>query len=107
MPGRVTARAGERLSGGMASPPPKLEDLVDFPDRFTFRVVAAEADGLADRCGRHVAAAIGRPVESVTEKPSSKGNWRAVRVVAVVHSADEIRAAYAALQAEPGVKMLL
>jgi len=91
----------------MANPPPELEDLVDFPDRFTFRVVAAEAPGLADRCGRHVADALGRPVEGVTEQPSSKGNWRAVRVVAIVRSADEIRAAYAALKAEPGVKMLL
>jgi hypothetical protein len=91
----------------MATPPPKLEELIDFPDHFTFRVVAAEAEGLADRSGRHVAAAIGRPVESVTEKPSSRGNWRSVRVVAIVHSAAEIRAAYAALQREPGVKMLL
>lgn len=91
----------------MSQKTPELEELVEFPATFTFRVVAADADGLADRCAAHVRDAIGREITELNEQPSKKGNYRSVRVVAMVESADEIRAAYAALKAEPGVKMLL
>lgn len=91
----------------MSQKTPELEELVDFPSRFTFRVVAASAEGLAERCAGHVRLAIGREISEVIERPSAKGSYRAVRVVAVVESADEIRAAYAALGTEPGIKLLL
>ena len=86
---------------------PPLEELVDFPAPFTFRILAANLPGLAKRCAMRVEEAIGREVEDLEEHPSSKGNWRSVRVKVTAESADEIRDAYQSLQNEPGVMMLL
>lgn len=86
---------------------PPLEDLVEFPSTFTFRVVATSSDGLADRAAALVSDAVGRSHDTVEEQPSKNGNYRSVRVAVLVESAEEIRAAYAALKTIPGVKMLL
>jgi putative lipoic acid-binding regulatory protein len=91
----------------MTEDTPKLEELVEFPADFTFRVVAADAHGLAERLRALVAGVVGREPHGVSEQPSRKGNWRSVRITARVESADEIRAAYAALKEVPGVRMLL
>lgn len=87
--------------------PPKLEDLVEFPTTFTFRVVAADAPGLTARCRELVEETLGRPVVHTEEKASKNGNFRSVRISAVVVEAQEIRSAYQALGSVEGLKLLL
>lgn len=84
-----------------------LDELIEFPTSFTFRAVAATLPGLPQACAEAVEKAIGRPVDGVSQKPSSKGKWTSVRVTAEVHNPDEVLAGYAALKAIDGVKMTL
>ena len=86
---------------------PPLEELVEFPSVFTFRVVAAAAHDLADRCAALVSEAVGRAHDALHQQPSKNGNYHSVRVAIRVESADEIRAAYTALKTVDGVKLLL
>jgi len=74
---------------------------------FTFRVVAAHQENLAERCATLIADAIGRAHNALNEQPSKNGNYRSVRVAVRVEHAEEIRAAYAALKTISGLKMLL
>lgn len=87
----------------MSDTHPQLEDLVDFPTPWTFRAVGATTPTLLDQCAGAVAHSVGRGVEQIDSQPSSKGRWTAVRVKVMVESADEVRAAYAALKAVEGV----
>ncbi len=87
----------------MADDVPQLEDLVEFPTPWTFRAVGATTPALSSQCRQAVEASTGRAVVDLDSKPSSKGRWTAVRVKVVVQSADEVRAAYAALRGVEGV----
>jgi putative lipoic acid-binding regulatory protein len=87
--------------------PPRFEDLVEFPVLFVFRAVgAAEAD-FPGRCVAALTAALGRPPTSHELRPSAGGRFVGVHLGAMVASADELRAVYAALQALEGVRVVL
>jgi putative lipoic acid-binding regulatory protein len=86
----------------------KLEELLDFPAVFTFRVMAHASPALRALCQDTVERTLGHPAQQVTEHPSASGKFSSIRVTTVVVSADEIRAAYAALKdTVPNLKMLL
>ena len=87
--------------------PNSLDQLIEFPTSFTFRAVAATLPGLPQACAAAVEQALGRPVEELTEQPSSKGKWTSVRVTIEVQNADEVLSGYSALKAVDGVKMTL
>jgi putative lipoic acid-binding regulatory protein len=92
----------------MSTDEPKLEELLEYPCSFTFRVVASASQGLEQRCRDLVEGELGRPAVQCEHQPSKKGSYASVRVTAVVLSADEIRAAYQALKGGvQGIKMLL
>ena len=84
-----------------------LDELLEFPCSFTFRVVAVDQPGLADHCQQAVERALGRQAGCVTHQPSRSGRYGTVRVEATVHQADEITRAYGALRSVDGLKMLL
>ncbi len=84
-----------------------LDQLLEFPCEFTFRVVAKHRDDLSEWCQHKVEQALGRPVDRVQLQPSRAGAYSAVRVVATVHEPAEVRRAYGALGALEGLKMLL
>jgi putative lipoic acid-binding regulatory protein len=80
-----------------------LREQHEFPGLFHFRVVVLpEARGA-------VLVAMGPfgEVVEVQEKPSTKGNYLAMRVSVRVAGAEEVVAAYEALQGLPGFKMAL
>ncbi len=92
----------------MSTSEPQLEELLEYPCSFTFRVVASASEGLDGRCRALVEGTLGRPALQAVLQPSAKGNYSSVRVTAVVLSADEIRAAYQALKGGiSDIKMLL
>lgn len=91
----------------MANPPPKLEDLMDFPSVFTFRVMGEATDTLPDRCSAALTGALERPPEHVELRESSAGRYLAVRLGARVDTPDQIYAVYAALRAVEGVRLVL
>lgn len=91
----------------MAQPPPKLEDLVEFPAAFTFRVMGQASDDLPDRCAAALSAALGQAPDSVELRESAQGRYLAVRLGATVTSAEQIYAAYAALRGVEGVRLVL
>ena len=86
---------------------PPLEDLLEFPTAFTFRVVATERDTLESEVVGIVAGVLDRSALQVRRQPSSKGSFTSIRVTAVVTTANEIRQVYADLQAIDGLHMLL
>jgi len=87
--------------------PPRLEELVDFPAPFTFRIVAKHSSSLRDRCQQLVEQTLGRPAEDVREQPSKKGAFVSIRVAVTVENAEEIRSVYQALQSVEGLQLLL
>jgi uncharacterized protein len=84
-----------------------LDQLLEFPAAFTFRVVALERQDLREHCQRTVEQILGRPVERVDEQPSRSGRYRTVRLAVTVHEGAEITRSYEALRDLEGVKMLL
>ena len=86
---------------------PPLEELLDYPALFTFRVVASVRDDLEDEVRGIVLRILDRPVTKVSRRPSSKGAFLSVRVSVMVTCAAEIRSVYAALHEIEGLKMLL
>ncbi len=85
----------------------RFEELLTFPCLFVFRVVAHTGEETKRACEAALLAVLSRPAEGVEVKPSSKGNYQAIRIGVTVISADEIRALYAALNAVEGVRMVL
>jgi len=86
---------------------PSIDDLVDFPSVFTFRVVAGATDSLAGNVQSIVENSLERPAMNVGEQASSGGKFSSVRVTATVLDANEIQRTYEALQKVPNLKMLL
>ena len=84
-----------------------LDELLEFPCSFTFRVVAATASGLEERCTSLVEAQLGRALDEVGSRLSKEGNWCSVRLQATVRCGEEITGSYQALRDVPGLKMLL
>jgi putative lipoic acid-binding regulatory protein len=86
---------------------PPIEELLELPCSFTFRVVAAASPGLTERCVAAVEGVLGRPVDHVYDQGSRSGRYSTVRVEATLHEAREMTEAYEALGTVPGLKMLL
>jgi putative lipoic acid-binding regulatory protein len=91
----------------MSEEKPSLEELIEFPATFTFRAVADTSPDIIDLCEQAVSNALGRKVMQTASNPSKNGRFCSVRVTATVISADEIRAAYAAIHALDGIRMML
>ena len=87
--------------------PSTLDELLDFPTVFVFRVMGPADQGLDAACRAAVTDLLGRPPEGVEVRPSSKGTWCSVRVGTTVVSADEVERLYQALRGIDGVRMVL
>jgi putative lipoic acid-binding regulatory protein len=86
---------------------PTLEELLEFPNTFTFRVVAAHREDLQGEVREMVERLLDRPAVHVSCQPSSKGAFMSIRVSVVVTTAHEIRSVYAELNTIDGLRMLL
>jgi putative lipoic acid-binding regulatory protein len=86
---------------------PSIDDLVDFPSVFTFRVVARATDALKGQVREIVEQCLERPAMNVGIQASSSAKFASIRVTVTVVDADEIRNTYAALKNVPDLKMLL
>jgi putative lipoic acid-binding regulatory protein len=86
---------------------PSIDDLVDFPSVFTFRVVARASESLLGQVKEIVEKRLERPAMNVGLQSSSAATFASVRVTVTVLDADEIRDTYAALKEIPDLKMLL
>lgn len=84
-----------------------LDQLLEFPASFTFRVVAEERADLCQCCTQVVEGILGRPIERVVEQPSKSGRYRTVRLTVIVQDGQEVTRSYEALQGLAGVRMLL
>ena len=78
-----------------------------FPARVTLRVMAEGSDDLVDRCVAVVERCLDKAVLSVETRDPAKGTYVAVRLGVSVDSADELRAATAALKEQEGVRVVL
>lgn len=67
-----------------------------FPGSFRFRVVVrtGETAGVVSA----IAAAVGEPAETITERPSRKGTYVSLRVQTPVQSAQQVLDVYAVLK---------
>jgi uncharacterized protein len=106
----VCGRLLRGYSCGMSDSTPttsRLDELLEFPNLFVFRVMGAADSGLDEACRAAVVRLLGRPPDAVNVQPSSKGRWCSVRVGTTVVNADEIERLYVALRGLPGVRMVL
>ena len=86
---------------------PRLEDPLEFPTVFVFRVMGPADAGLRDAVQAAVRATLDREAEGTEVRPSSKGKWCSVRVGVSVVDADEVRRLYDALRGIDQVRMVL
>jgi putative lipoic acid-binding regulatory protein len=89
------------------SPSPRFEELLEFPNFFVFRVIGAPGSAAGEEYLRCLRDFLSRDAVVVGVQASAQGHYEVFRVKARVDSAEELRAAYAALSALPGVKMVL
>jgi len=87
--------------------PPPLEDLLEFPTRFTFRAMGVAEETLVERCAQVVLDVTGRSAESVDQRESAAGRYRSVHLTVWMDTADQIRAIFAGLRALQGVRLVL
>jgi putative lipoic acid-binding regulatory protein len=85
----------------------RLDELLEFPTVFVFRVMGPAGVGLDRACREATQATLGRAPEGVEVRPSSKGRWCSVRIGTTVVSADEIERLYGALRDLDGVRLVL
>lgn len=87
---------------GARGVPPALG--LEYPLRYTFKIMGLAADDFAAHAERLVSAATGeRPVEGVTTRRSSGGKYHSVSVVVRLDAEAERRAVYQALWADERV----
>lgn len=92
---------------GASDSKPRFEELLEFPADYTFRVVGEDGPHYSRTVTDCVERVVGRACRVVSQQPSKTGKWLVVRVATTVHSADEIRAVYGALDGVPSVRMVL
>jgi putative lipoic acid-binding regulatory protein len=85
-----------------------IEELVDFPTRFVFKAVGHHTREFSRDCLREFRRLFGeeRKIELRT-RLSSQAAYISVTLTTAVESADELRAAYAALRGVEGVITVL
>ncbi len=85
-----------------------VEELIAFPTEFAFKAVGHHTRAFAEGARRAVRDALGgeRPV-ALRTRLSSHGVYLSATLTARVESADELRAAYAALRRLEGVITVL
>lgn len=84
----------------------RLDALIDFPDDFTFRILAESRNNILTDCLELVETMLERPVKGEMV-PSRKGRFCSVRLNVTVHTANEIVLVYESLHKVEGVKVLL
>jgi putative lipoic acid-binding regulatory protein len=86
----------------------RLEQLLEFPVDFPLKVMGRRVDGFAqaisDLVREHVP---GFDPATIELRPSSKGTWLSLTVVARIDSRAQLEALYAALAAHPLVRVVL
>lgn len=87
--------------------PQRIEDTLEFPCEFTFRIVADANPAIQIACEAAITSILSRSTLNTAVQPSRKGNFAVYRVRALVDSGDQIRAVYAALVNIEGVRTLL
>lgn len=85
----------------------RIDQLVDFPTTFTFRVVGEATAQLEARTVAACVDQVGRMPENVTTAASGKGNFESIRATMRVEDAAEVERLYAALRGIPGVRLVL
>ncbi len=99
----------EAYVGGSAEAGKKarFEDLLEFPNAFTFRVVCAALPRAAANAVESLERLTGRSAAVVSTQPSRTGKWTVFRIQVEVANADQIRSAYTLLTELSGVRMVL
>lgn len=91
----------------MTEKPQKLEDVMEFPCDFTFRVVADADEAVRTLCEATITEILSRAPQHTDVKASRKGNFAVYRITVQVDSADQIRQIYGTLRGVEGVRTLL
>ena len=93
-----------------SSPPDRqarFEDLLEFPNAYTFRVVCAVLPRAQANVIDCLERLTGRSATLRSTRASRTGKWTVLRVEVEVSSADQIRLAYTLLDELDGVRMVL
>lgn len=98
---------GWSLGTGLRRRP--IEDLVDFPCVFCFKVIGEASGGFVEDMVAQVERVLGRSVEphEHSVRQSAGGRYEAVTLDLRVESSDEVYAIYRAVSEDPRVRYLL
>ena len=91
----------------MKPKPQKIEDVLEFPCDFTFRVVADADDSIRTVCEAVITEIVSKAPSKTDTKASRKGNFAVYRITVEVASGDQIRQIYQSLVNVEGVRTLL
>lgn len=89
------------------STPKGPEDLIEFPCHYTFKAIGTSGETfpsqVIDAASKHVEV----PQDAVLIRPSGKGNYQSVSIVARLENYQQLTAIYAEIKLVAGLKMLL
>lgn len=84
------------------------EGVAGFPCFYTFKVFGRHCDGFSEQVRATIAARVGAvPLDSVKIRPSGRGNYVCVSVLAHVHSREQLEHIYRDLSAQTDVLLYL
>lgn len=94
---------------GQTAPSKPLDELMDFPAPYTFKVMGPAGQAFIDALVADVAGAMGCDAADVDVKSraSAKGKWQSVSLTVTAQTADQVYAVYAAMKARDDVKYML
>jgi putative lipoic acid-binding regulatory protein len=103
--------AGQMIGGAIGSGMKKkpLDDLVDFPCDFTFKIIGMVSDDFVSKIVNGITAHGGKPLKIVSSecKKSSKNKYTSLTLVLNVQESQDIYDVYEACQAMPEIKFVL
>jgi putative lipoic acid-binding regulatory protein len=85
----------------------RFEDLLDYPNAFTFRVVCAALPRAESDTTECLERLTGQSATIVSTQASRTGKWTVFRIQVEVATADQIRTAYTVLNELDCVRMVL
>ncbi len=85
------------------------EELWDFPHTMRLRVMGATDSAVREEMIRILRTHLGEfePEQQLSQQPSRRGNYVSLQARITLHNAEQVRAIYADLNANPHVKVVL
>ena len=84
----------------------RFAKLLDFPNEFTFRIIAYAKDTIVQDCSDVLQGIFGE-IKNTGFEPSSSGRFYRIHITVIAKTASDLYAGYKILNTVDGIKMVL